>query len=243
MTGLLDFRRVEVEGVRQWFRPGIDVLDIGAGSGYQSSLMAAWGCNVAAIDVHRHRDTGASHHPVDLYDGGVFPQPSASIDLAFSSNVLEHVRDQPRFLSEVRRVLRPAGLAIHIVPTASWRLWTSLGRYPDALLRLANRRAPALERGEPDAPTAAELPPRTPADWIWGRAHGEYESAVKEMRAYRRAAWTQLFRENGFQVIDARTNGLFYTGHTLLPWLSLRRRHALASALGSACHVFVMRSS
>ena len=53
---------------------------------------------------------------VDLVD---LPFDDASYDVVFASHVLEHIKDDRKALSEVRRVLRPGGIAVLPVPMVS----------------------------------------------------------------------------------------------------------------------------
>ncbi|WP_395752820.1 class I SAM-dependent methyltransferase [Prosthecobacter sp.] len=52
--------------------------------------------------------------------------PDNTFDVAFSSHVLEHISDPKSLLLEMKRVLRPGGLHVSVVPTQfaspSWRL-------------------------------------------------------------------------------------------------------------------------
>jgi SAM-dependent methyltransferase len=52
-------------------------------------------------------------HSVDLTR---LPFPDATYDVIFASHVLEHISDDQRAVSEIRRVLRPGGIAILPVP-------------------------------------------------------------------------------------------------------------------------------
>ena len=45
------------------------------------------------------------------------PYPDASFDLVVSNQVMEHVRDYPATLAEMRRVLKPGGHALHMFPS------------------------------------------------------------------------------------------------------------------------------
>ena len=36
--------------------------------------------------------------------------------------------------AEIRRVLKPSGYCIHVLPTHSWRFWTTLSLFPDAVV-------------------------------------------------------------------------------------------------------------
>ena len=44
------------------------------------------------------------------------PFPDESYDFVFASHVLEHIREDARALSEIRRVLKPGGIAVLPVP-------------------------------------------------------------------------------------------------------------------------------
>ena len=59
----------------------------------------------------------------------------------FSSNVLEHVRELDQLEVEIKRVLRPGGLCVHVLPTHVWRFWTTLSAFPVALQKVAAMRA------------------------------------------------------------------------------------------------------
>jgi SAM-dependent methyltransferase len=52
-------------------------------------------------------------HKVDLRE---LPFENETYDLVFASHVLEHIRDDDRALAEIRRILRPNGMAILPVP-------------------------------------------------------------------------------------------------------------------------------
>src|ERR1043165_2148683 len=52
-------------------------------------------------------------HKVDLQD---LPVTDGSYDLVFASHVLEHIRDDKKAIREIRRILKPNGVAILPVP-------------------------------------------------------------------------------------------------------------------------------
>jgi 2-polyprenyl-3-methyl-5-hydroxy-6-metoxy-1,4-benzoquinol methylase len=100
-------------------RPGRRVLDVGAGQGSFSRVLAARGFDVtsadasaAAVAVLRER----LGHPVVEADATALPFPDESFDAAVLAEVLEHVDDDRRAVAEVRRVLRPGGVLALSVP-------------------------------------------------------------------------------------------------------------------------------
>ncbi|MBN1472363.1 MAG: class I SAM-dependent methyltransferase [Syntrophaceae bacterium] len=52
-------------------------------------------------------------HKVDLTD---LPFMTASVDFVFASHVLEHIQDDKKAIAEIRRILKPGGIAVLPVP-------------------------------------------------------------------------------------------------------------------------------
>jgi hypothetical protein len=74
------------------------------------------------------------------------------------------------------------------------------------------------------------------------RRHGERGNVLTETYFFRPAWWRQHFETNGFCITHEEEMGLFYTGHMVWQSLSMQRRVSLAKMLGSACHLFELRS-
>ena len=116
------------------------VLDIGAGEGYLAQRVHAvitergLGARLEACDLFpdNFHVPDVRCRPIDL-DGGL-PLPDASVDLAYSVEVLEHLEDQFGFLREVQRVLRPGGRFVVTTPNVlslTSRLRTLLVGFPE----------------------------------------------------------------------------------------------------------------
>jgi SAM-dependent methyltransferase len=105
-------------------KPGRVVLDVGAGSGTFSNLLAARGFDVtstdvteAALDVLRTRVAGR----VERADATSLPFPASSFDGLVLGEVLEHVDNDGAALEESARVLRPNGiLAVSVPRNPAW---------------------------------------------------------------------------------------------------------------------------
>lgn len=125
--------------------PGARILDYGCGSGdmvdeYLAAGYDAFGCDIR-LDGESER-----LRPINASDGSI-PFADASFDFVYSDQVMEHVQDHDRAFSEIRRVMKPGAISLHIFPAklkpienhvfvpfggmiqSRWwlRLWASLG--------------------------------------------------------------------------------------------------------------------
>lgn len=98
---------------------GCTVLDVACGEGYGSALLAHVATQVIGIDiaeaaVAHARCTYRAHTNLRFEVGSctALPLSDASVDRVVSFETLEHIAEQPAFLREVARVLRPDGLFI-----------------------------------------------------------------------------------------------------------------------------------
>ena len=246
MVSLVDLRGAEFNLVKHFFHPGLRILEIGGGNGFQASLIAALGANVESIDIVEQPVDADCHFPVSLYDGCILPFPDHFFDRVFSSNVLEHIRDLGVTLAESRRVMKDGGVAIHILPTPAWRIWTSLMHYIHLVMRVTGIRQTNVSKLSIDQ-TKNQV--QTLGAWeaikriLRAGPHGEYPCAFSELWYFSRQRWVEVFRCNGFQVIAIAPSNIFYTGYGVLPWIPISSRRILAHMLGSATRIFVLRKA
>jgi ubiquinone/menaquinone biosynthesis C-methylase UbiE len=242
----LDAIRVaEIDRVVPFFAPGARILEIGAGTGKQALELKRRGFDVTAIEIADSSYTAHRVFPIRDYDGRTIPLPDASIDVVFSSNVLEHVPDLGRMHSEIHRVLAPGGYCVHVLPTHTWRLWTTLTSYLEAISFSVSSVPGLLPRAMPRGAEGSRLretwyrTARHTVGLCLPRRHGERGNVVSELWLFHPRWWRRNFQDNGFIVVRAEPMGLFYTGEVLLGLrLGLGQRARLARVLGSSCHVF-----
>ena len=102
-------------------RAGDRALDLGCGEGPFTAELAGAGARAIGVEVapaalhrarQRHPGLDFRRVPID----GPLPFEDQSFDLVWSSEVIEHVADTARWLSEVRRVLAPGARLLLTTP-------------------------------------------------------------------------------------------------------------------------------
>ena len=124
------FRRHEVVYQRlAGYCAGGDVLEAGCGEGYGADMIAEVARSVIGLDydeltVAHVRD---QYPRVDVRHGNLaaLPLPDESVDVVVNFQVIEHLWDQPQFVRECFRVLRPSGVLLMSTPN---RITFSPGR-------------------------------------------------------------------------------------------------------------------
>jgi SAM-dependent methyltransferase len=226
---------------------GARILEIGAGVGWQAKELQGRGFFVEAIDLPNGTYVGREVHPVQVYDGKTIPFPDHSFDVVFSSNVLEHIPHIEEFQVEIHRVLRPQGMAVHGMPTVSWRFWTSVAHYPHLLktiiLRISSRMRGLVREGVDEGvkPHRSSPSPSWFRRVLYAQRHGEIGTAITELYFFSRWRWRSLFKKSGWSMVEARGNALFYTGYLITGALTpFRMRRWLAALLGHSVIFYVL---
>ncbi len=94
-------------------------LDIGCATGMLIESMAEEGWETRGVDVCRESaEYGKKRRGVDIFVGTLEEArfPDDSFQVVHFSHLIEHVPDPPAFLGEVRRILKPGGLAVITTP-------------------------------------------------------------------------------------------------------------------------------
>ncbi|HZC69613.1 MAG TPA: class I SAM-dependent methyltransferase [Jatrophihabitans sp.] len=110
-------RHIPDRGLAQWRtaiarhlapRPGMRVLDLGAGTGWWASAFARWyGIEVVAVEPSPAMRARSRHSPMLAGEAGALPVAGNAVDGAWLSTVVHHLPDLRAAAAELARVLRP----------------------------------------------------------------------------------------------------------------------------------------
>jgi len=209
---LHDIRKREIDTVfsllsEKHFTSG---LEIGAGDGFQTTLLASYVENLISSDLNFNRIKlkvlGVEYKVLDADEmEGIF-EPN-TFDFIFSSNVLEHVRNPVRVLSSAQVALKSDGIAVHIVPNRLMKIFYLLFYYPDLVLLLAERLLGRLW-GKPFFRGAGinlenninkvGKPPGRFKKFLLPSVHGNFKGHWEEFKAFGREAWEKKLMDAGY---------------------------------------------
>jgi SAM-dependent methyltransferase len=107
------------------YSAGLSVLDYGCGGGFGCSLIATKGraqkvigvdVDAGAIQLAKQRYVSLTNLSFETFDGYSIPFNDQSFDMIVSFEVIEHVSDVSHYLAEIKRLLKPDGLALFSTP-------------------------------------------------------------------------------------------------------------------------------
>ena len=262
-------RAYELQVYLDHFPAGARILEIGGGTGVQAKILTERGYDIISIDLANSTYSEDKVFDVLDYDGRTLPLEDNSVDIVFSSNVLEHIPHIEAFHSEMKRVLRPGGVGVHAMPTGVWTFWTIVTHYLTALQNVYARARQnrfekardegAANKGAVEMETKRDLSPGLVLDtakegWrtfrhmrkympeqTFPNRHGEFGNVFTEIWTFSRWWWTRHLKTNGYRLKSAKPMRLFYTGYMFYgPNWSIKSRNFWSRILGSACIIYVV---
>ena len=101
--------------VSPWLQPTDDCVEIGCASGYFLAVIKDRVGSVAGLETHLELRQYCEQIGIPIHDR-LEEMPEASVDRLFAFFVLEHLGEPMEFLAQARRVCRPGGSIMIVVP-------------------------------------------------------------------------------------------------------------------------------
>jgi len=177
--------------------PGAALLDLGTHDGCFTTRVAqrVGTSRVMGVELLPHHAAAARSRGIDVREGDLnhsIPFPSDSYDLVNANQVIEHVQRTDRMLAEIRRVLRPGGLAC--ISTNN-------------LASLHNLASLALGWQPMPAHVSDDVIVGNPANPEKGQGHED--AGRTHLRLFTARALTELCEYHGLRAVSMRTVGFY----------------------------------
>ncbi len=213
-------------------RLGIDpqgktALEVGSGGGILTEEVCKMGFTTTGIEPSEESVQTAANHAktsgLDIrYEKGTgenLPYPDKSFDFVFCCDVLEHVQDLPKVISEISRVLKPGGVFIYdtlnrtliskLVAIKIWQEWKRWAFMPPNLhvwemfIKPEEIKALLLKNG---------------LEWKEHKG-SEPNVSIPKMLGYLRkrvkGEWTYADLGKNFQLVESNDMNLLYAGYCI----------------------------
>ena len=210
--------RVRARGVMSALtsRPGEDVLDAGCGPGVASLTLSQQGYRVTAIDTDPAKietlrllgcspDQSLAPQLATVCD---LPFRDASFDKVLCAEVLEHVEDDRRAVSELARVLRPGGVLVITVPSEQSIAHAYEDEFGHARPGYTSESLLSLLREHHLSPLSCRSYLRSRfGEWAWQANHRLFRSRVLTVTSFYPLFWASLLCD---RLLPADRPGLGY---------------------------------
>ena len=176
-------------------------LELGCGDGYQSGFLKNYIKDLTISDKLTEPPVipeGVKYICLDAECTDNHFDPG-SLDIIFSSNVLEHVKDISAALRGMKNILKDSGIMIHTMPNTLWKCMQYIFFVP-AKLRVLLKRAAKKPRG--NGYCEKPFSRRRIWDKLFPAAHGGIESSLREFKVFSQRHWEGVFKTAGLEVIS-----------------------------------------
>lgn len=230
-------------------------LEIGAGDGFQTTLLALHTDKLISSDLNFKRIKeslkvpGVVYQTIDADSIKEVFKPD-TFDLIFSSNVLEHMRDPYKFLAATQPMLIDNGYAMHIVPNRYMKIFYLVLYYPHMALLVLDRILGKL-KGKPffrgtdvnfenniNVIIQPRKIPNRLRKFLFPSPHGNFSNHREEFVAFGKKSWERQFIESGYSIVTYAKGPAFSGyGFGIPAWL----RRFLERCGISSEHIFILK--
>lgn len=212
---LMDSRPISFQG---------NLLEIGCGDGHLSTILRDYFDRVTSTDVSPREDI----KDVIIADAQDLPFQDNTFDAIFSSNVLEHIDDLERCLTELYRVSKKDIVMLHTMPTIWWKLFQFTTHYMYLTKVLFKKIFTNNDISSVSYKKTYSIKNKKKSKFLWPAVHGVKKNHIEEIIAFRSNTWEKQFSKYGFKVIK-KDNLFVHSPYRIFPYHFLRLRKLISN--------------
>lgn len=222
------------------------VLELGCGIGYQSAMLGKICKQVIATDLPEEsvmdhapgmKAAAELHQQLNIKNVELIPCSAEelpfednSMDMVFSSHVMEHIPNQQKALNEIYRVLKPGGYHVCVVPVRFEKFYAFVSFY-SFLLKSSLKKAKrffikSVQSNQNSTSVATQTPVSLLKFFPFPPPHGYSKHFLHEVKEWSCVRWRNKMKLNGkFNVehqSSTQLNPLLPLLGPLFPLLSAR---------------------
>lgn len=212
------------------------ILELGSGTGYILEEIKKTYPNITGLEVDGSSYSFRSND-IKMYDGQNIPSESEAYDCIISCHVLEHAHNLNKLLKDCHRVLNGDGIMIHVLPSSTWRVLTSLFWYIGILTfivrKISENDLESISKKTKNKSLISKLIPTK---------HGEKGNVITEIFYFRKCRWEDEFKSSNFEIVNIETSDTIYWGNDFLrKKLSFPLRQKISKIIGSSSIIYISK--
>ncbi len=225
----------------------ISILEIGSGDGYIIDKLSG---NYDNFDFLGLEVSSSSYinksEKVIQYDGKKLDFLNRKFDIIFSVHVIEHIDDLEGHAKQIKNLLNPNGIWINIVPSKTWRFFTTINYYPALIINFANlyKKFVKIKKNKNKAISKFSI---NPISYLLPQRHGEVGNFITEYFYFSISNWSKIFRKicakNNMVLLQSSHIPYFYYSRDFFRnLLSDKIRYLLARLFGGSSIIIICKN-
>ncbi len=224
----------------------IKILEIGGWDGYMAKKVHDLGYDIISTDLNPKYP---QFFPVSVGNASKLDYESDQFDVIFTAHLIVEVRDVDSFFAECRRVLKPNGLMIHVLPTTTWSIVTNTWHYlllPKFFINWMRPKNSTADANSSDNNLEIQKQQSTKdkiIDILFLHPIGTNPSFLHDIFCFTKRRWKKVFKNKGFDILNVEDGPYLYSGLYMFPNKFLRLRKFLATNGFSGAICLVLKNN
>ena len=223
------------------------ILEIGSGDGYVIEKLSEEYPTLDFLGLEMDGSYYKNKSKMVLnYDGNDLSFLEKKFDLVFSLHVIEHIKDLNSHAKQVKNILNPNGFWVNIVPSNTWRLFTTLNYYPSLFFNFFSLLKRYRFIKSKNNKIVSKLN-KSPFYFLIPHRHGEKGNFITEFFYFKISYWSKILRkiclDNNMLLVQSSKIPLFYFSRDLFRnLLNDKLRNQMANVFGGSSILLISKN-